>query len=232
MQLLATLFFVGTTSAHIPLVAGRSSAFLALKGIMERQVDSCEPVPAPYTCERSCGPGFVECINFPTCYNPGRGDICCSDGSSCPAGYYCTDAICCPDEMSIEECGATATLSVIPPPAKKEPSTSANPLKPTATDKATSEAEPTTSEAGPTTSEAEPTASEAEPTTLEAEPITSTDALSVITTNAISTTTPASNSIIATTSLPPHVTVAGAERNAQFRVLAAIGGLGAILMVV
>ncbi|RKK66442.1 hypothetical protein BFJ69_g15408 [Fusarium oxysporum] len=211
MQLLATLVFIGTASAHIPLVAGRSSAFLALKGVIERQVDFCEPVPAPYTCERSCGPGFVECIDFPTCYNPGRGDTCCSDGSFCSAGYYCTDAGCCPDENSIEECGATATLSVIPLPAKEEPSTSTNPLEPTATDKATSEAEPTTSEA---------------------EPITSTDALSVITTNAISTTTPVSNSIIATTSLPPHVTVAGAERNAQFRVLAAIGGLGAILMAV
>ncbi|KAM6513838.1 hypothetical protein FALCPG4_015048 [Fusarium falciforme] len=178
MQLLATLVFVGTASAHIPLVAGRSSAFLALKGVMQRQVDS----------------------------------------SFCSAGYYCTDAGCCPDEYSVEECGATATLSVIPPPAKEEPSTSTNPLEPTATDKATSEAEPITSEA--------------EPTTSEAEPITSTDALSVITTNAISTTTPASNSIIATTSLPPHATVAGAGRNAQFRVLAAIGGLGAILMVV
>jgi hypothetical protein len=80
MQLLATLFFVGTASAHVSLVAGRPSAFLALRGIIERQVDFCEPVRAPYTCERSCGPGFFECIDFPTCYNPGRGETCCSDG--------------------------------------------------------------------------------------------------------------------------------------------------------
>ncbi|KAL5603555.1 hypothetical protein FOVSG1_006305 [Fusarium oxysporum f. sp. vasinfectum] len=214
MQLLATLFFVWTASAHLSLVAGRSSAFLALRGVMERQVDSCEPVRAPYTCERSCGPGFVECIDFPTCYNPGRGDTCCSDGSYCPVGSYCTDAGCCPDESSVEECGATATLSVIPPPAEKEPSTSTNPLEPTAIDKATSEAEPTASEPS------------------EAEPVTSTDALSVITTNATSTMAPTSDSIIATTSLAPHVPVSGGERNAQFRVLSAIGGLVAFLTIV
>ncbi|PNP76821.1 hypothetical protein FNYG_09837 [Fusarium nygamai] len=216
MQLPATLFLVGTASAHLSLVAGRSSAFLALRGVMERQVDSCEPIRAPYTCERSCGPGFVECIDFPTCYNPGRGDTCCSDGSYCPAGFYCTDAGCCPDGSSVEECGATATLSVIPPPAKKEPSTSTSPLEPTAIDKTTSEAE------------AEPTASELS----EAEPVTATNALSPITTNATSTMASTSNSIIATTSLAPHVPVSGGQRNAQFRVLSAIGGLVAFLMIV
>ncbi|KAF6515789.1 hypothetical protein HZS61_004530 [Fusarium oxysporum f. sp. conglutinans] len=144
MQLLATLFFVGTASAHISLVAGRSSAFLALRGVMERQVDFCEPVRTPYTCERSRGPGFVGCIEFPTCYNPGRGDTCCSDGSFCPTGYYCTDAGCCPDENSIEECGATGRLDVIPPPAKEEPSILRSSVKPAAT-QTRSEVEPATS---------------------------------------------------------------------------------------
>ncbi|RKL02193.1 hypothetical protein BFJ70_g17359 [Fusarium oxysporum] len=144
MQLLATLFFVGTASAYISLVAGRSSAFLALRGVMERQVDFCEPVRTPYTCERSCGPGFVGCIEFPTCYNPGRGDTCCSDGSFCPTGYYCTDAGCCPDENSIEECGATGRLDVIPPLAKEEPSILRSSVKPAAT-QTRSEVEPATS---------------------------------------------------------------------------------------
>ncbi|KAH7117505.1 hypothetical protein EDB81DRAFT_245436 [Dactylonectria macrodidyma] len=182
MQLLSTLIFVGVASASVPRMAGRSSAFLALKGVIERQVDFCEPISAPYTCERSCGPGFVECIAFPTCYNPGRGDACCSDGSYCPAGSYCTDAGCCPDELSLSECGATATLSVIPPPATEEPSTSTSPPEPTTADETTSDAEPTRSEAGPTT------ASESSTATSTAESSTETETTTEAATTAESTT--------------------------------------------
>lgn len=40
----------------------------------------------------------------------------------CDAGTYCTDSGCCPNGSSLEECGASKSLSVIPPTAT--PSTS------------------------------------------------------------------------------------------------------------
>ena len=67
---------------------GSYTANMALKNLFERQTRLCTPVPAPATCERSCGPGFITCVSFPTCYNPGRGDTCCSNGKYCPKGYY------------------------------------------------------------------------------------------------------------------------------------------------
>ena len=33
----------------------------------------------------------------------------------CSAGYYCTNAGCCPNGASLAECGATVSLSIIPP---------------------------------------------------------------------------------------------------------------------
>lgn len=33
----------------------------------------------------------------------------------CDPGYYCTDGGCCPDGVPLDQCGATITLSVIPP---------------------------------------------------------------------------------------------------------------------
>ncbi len=33
----------------------------------------------------------------------------------CDPGYYCTDGGCCPDGAPLDQCGATITLSVIPP---------------------------------------------------------------------------------------------------------------------
>ncbi|PNP59925.1 hypothetical protein FNYG_14747 [Fusarium nygamai] len=122
MQLLSTLIFVGVASATVPRMAVRSPAFIALEGIMEgvtkRQTNNCREVPdGPNFCERSCGPGNVQCISYPHCYNPSNGETCCSDGEYCHAGSYCTNAGCCPDGKSLEECGATATLSTIPPPA-------------------------------------------------------------------------------------------------------------------
>lgn len=48
--------------------------------LTSRQYDICIPVVNP-TCEKSCGKGNIVCQEFPNCYNPGRGETCCSNGS-------------------------------------------------------------------------------------------------------------------------------------------------------
>ena len=67
----------------------------AVSGLFERQTQLCTPVPAPATCEKSCGPGYVECVSFPTCYNPGEGDVCCSDGCklSLALRFWCVNSM-------------------------------------------------------------------------------------------------------------------------------------------
>lgn len=103
----------------------------------------------------------------------------------CDAGTYCIDGFrCCPDGHSLSECQATASLSVIPPPA--------------------------TGEASMSTSHAKAAVTPAP--------------------NATITTTPLPPPV--TTPLPPPVTTAGAGKNAEFGVLAAIGGLGVLLLAV
>ncbi|KAK5740952.1 hypothetical protein LTR17_004306 [Elasticomyces elasticus] len=57
----------------------RRVTFDSLVGLDRRQI--CTPVPAPATCERSCGPGNVPCITEDNCYNPSVGESCCSNGS-------------------------------------------------------------------------------------------------------------------------------------------------------
>src|SRR5262249_10881570 len=49
----------------------------------------------------------------------------------CPRGYYCTNAGCCPNGTPLAQCGATVSLSVIPPPAGTA-ATSAPATKPAA----------------------------------------------------------------------------------------------------
>lgn len=76
------MVFVETPPSAILLeTAGHRKAMMALRGVFERQSTECVPVTAPATCERSCGPGNIECVSFPTCYNPGAGESCCSNGS-------------------------------------------------------------------------------------------------------------------------------------------------------
>ncbi|KAH7127490.1 Prp 4 [Dactylonectria macrodidyma] len=116
MRLSTVLSFASVACAASPPLAGMVRSPRALFGLDERQTVFCEEIYPPYTCERSCGEGYTECIDWPTCYNPGEGQTCCSDGSYCAKGYYCVDVGCCPDGSSLEECGATKTLSVVPPP--------------------------------------------------------------------------------------------------------------------
>lgn len=81
MQLLSALALAGLASAAVPLRAAERRARDALGAVVARQADDvCVPVPEPATCEKSCGPGYVICVSFPTCYNPGNGESCCSNG--------------------------------------------------------------------------------------------------------------------------------------------------------
>ncbi|KAI9055364.1 hypothetical protein LZ554_000321 [Drepanopeziza brunnea f. sp. 'monogermtubi'] len=117
MRFSAVLLLLGAASAATAETAGQRSSLMAIRGVFERQSTICKTVPAPATCEKSCGPGNIQCISFPTCYNPSAGESCCSDGSYCPADSYCTNAGCCPIGATLAECGASFTLSVILPPA-------------------------------------------------------------------------------------------------------------------
>ncbi|RDW74794.1 hypothetical protein BP6252_05936 [Coleophoma cylindrospora] len=114
MRLSYPLALAVTTAVSVVAVDFRRATFDALLGLDKRQVTICSPVPAPATCEKSCGPGNIQCISFPNCFNPSAGETCCSDGGYCSAGYYCTDAGCCPNGTSLDECGATATLATLP----------------------------------------------------------------------------------------------------------------------
>jgi len=117
---LSAALLIGAVSSVGATAAGQRASHRALaelETLFGRQTVYCAPIEPPYTCERSCGAGYTECIAFPTCYNPGIGEICCSNGDYCDAGTYCTDGGCCDNGLTLEECDATVSLSIIPPGA-------------------------------------------------------------------------------------------------------------------
>lgn len=126
MQILPAIFLLSAVSAVAGDVQGQRLSLMALSTLHGRQTQICKPVPAPGSCEASCGPGNIPCISFPNCYNPSVGEVCCSDGEFCEAGYYCTNAGCCRNGTPLAQCGATVSLSVIPPPAGTTSSASAS----------------------------------------------------------------------------------------------------------
>jgi hypothetical protein len=61
---------------------GQRVSVPALPGIFGRQTSDpsdCKPVNSA-SCEASCGTGNVPCGNGGYCYNPSKGESCCSDG--------------------------------------------------------------------------------------------------------------------------------------------------------
>jgi hypothetical protein len=79
----STALLIGAASSVGATFAGQHSprsALAELETLFGRQTVFCAPIDPPYTCERSCGAGYVTCIAWPTCYNPGIGEICCSNG--------------------------------------------------------------------------------------------------------------------------------------------------------
>jgi len=115
MQILPAIFLLSSASALAATFQGQRISMAALPVLHGRQVQLCKPVPAPGSCEASCGLGYITCVSFPTCYNPTAGEICCSNGKYCKAGTYCTNKGCCPDGTPLEKCGATVSLSIILP---------------------------------------------------------------------------------------------------------------------
>ena len=82
MRVVAALILIGSAAAvaesFVGKIAVRSSSMNEWDKIFGREV-TCKPVATP-SCEDSCGPGYVVCASWPNCYNPGMGQICCSDG--------------------------------------------------------------------------------------------------------------------------------------------------------
>ena len=70
-------------TASADLTSGQYTSRMAIPvpGLFERQDHVCQEVEEPFTCARSCGAGYIQCSFPPNCYNPGIGDVCCSDGS-------------------------------------------------------------------------------------------------------------------------------------------------------
>ncbi|KAL2127478.1 hypothetical protein VTI74DRAFT_10680 [Chaetomium olivicolor] len=230
--------FPTAVSATVHRAMGQRSALMALRTVIERQTQVCVPVPVPATCEKSCGPGNIPCISFPTCYNPSAGESCCSDGTYCPAGYYCTNAGCCPNGIPLADCDATVSLSVIPPPAATSD---------TGTLSATSTVTPRSVTTAPETSTKVSTVTATSETTA---PETSTEISAVTPTSPSTTATPETTIEIPTVTisspLPPRTTPAsnGTTKTSQpspsftagagqlgVDVLAALGVLGALVMV-
>src|SRR5262245_56589269 len=83
MEVFLAIILISHAATFAAASAVEHSAMMALSGgVFGRQIDICVPVPPPVTCERSCGPGFIQCVAPHHCYNPGRGDVCCSNRSS------------------------------------------------------------------------------------------------------------------------------------------------------
>lgn len=67
IQLLAVLPRAACADA-ITWLTGKRNFTLTGNSLQER--DTCVPVQAPATCERSCSPGNVQCVNAVHYYNP------------------------------------------------------------------------------------------------------------------------------------------------------------------
>ncbi len=83
MHFLAVLALAGHAAASAYVAGTVPGSLSGLNGLMKRQTRVCDSVPVgPNLCERSCGAGYVSCVHDTTCYNPSRGDVCCSNGGT------------------------------------------------------------------------------------------------------------------------------------------------------
>ena len=77
--------FVSSSSSFYPSSSSlffSSSFFPSSSSVPGGRTTTCQSVqPGPSLCARACGPGYVQC-SAETCYNPGEGQSCCSNGGT------------------------------------------------------------------------------------------------------------------------------------------------------
>jgi len=223
----STALLIGAASSVGATLAGQHSprsALAELETLFGRQTVFCAPIDPPYTCERSCGAGYVTCIAWPTCYNPGIGEICCSNGDYCDAGTYCTDGGCCDNGLTLEECDATVSYSVIPPPAATTAAASTS---------STTSAASTTSSTSKTSTSSSKSGQGGVGETLGASTTSTSSSTKSSTTATPSTTSSTSTATSSTTSSAPVKqtpgSAAGLSRDSPL-VNLVLGGLGVLLL--
>lgn len=220
---LSAALLIGAASSVGATAAGQHlshRALAELETLFGRQTVYCAPIEAPYTCERSCGPGYTECIAFPTCYDPSIGEVCCSNGDYCDAGQYCTDGGCCDNDQTLEECGATVSLSVLLPGAASTAAAS--------TSSTTSAASTTSSASHASTSTSASSAGNGGA----GQPLggsTSSTTKSSTTTKASSTSTASSSTTSSSPVKQTAASAAGLNRDSPL-VNLVLGGLGVLLL--
>ncbi|OAX77663.1 hypothetical protein ACJ72_08036 [Emergomyces africanus] len=111
---ISSILFIASAASAVVFQPNHRMASMALAKLESRQFKMCKPIKRPYSCEKSCGEGYEACGNFPDCYNPTEGESCCTDGSYCPKGFFCTDSGCCPDGSSLSKCNASVSLTASP----------------------------------------------------------------------------------------------------------------------
>lgn len=130
---------------HVVLLC--ASKGLAIREAKLDRFPRLEPRSTRYeegtSCADAFGQGYISCVHYDTCFNPGIGQICCYDGRECPftsgksvrmrlvltvltdhcnAGEYCAqdsygNVVCCQGTDTLQECGASAIASTVAPSA-------------------------------------------------------------------------------------------------------------------
>ena len=76
-----TVIFLTFSAIALATPDLKQAALRPLSGIHKRQFDLCSLVEeGPDLCARSCGPGYVQCVYYDQCFNPGKGEVCCANG--------------------------------------------------------------------------------------------------------------------------------------------------------
>ncbi|KAK0261656.1 hypothetical protein LTR91_006588 [Friedmanniomyces endolithicus] len=211
------------------------------------------------TCVSCFGAGSIECVDASSCYNPTQGETCCSNSGPyltsrprsstdtaetdnrrageigyCQAGYYCVDNGCCPNGSSLADCGASATVATVAPPASTSSAVSSSSITSTImSTTSTSTPAPTTPIYVPSTSEYSPSPSSSSTTSTLTTPATSTSptpSAATATVIPVVIPTPATASSSSSSSLVvPAQQTANAGNTLRGGVGLVFGGLGVVL---
>ncbi|KAK0282813.1 hypothetical protein LTR35_006605 [Friedmanniomyces endolithicus] len=152
----------------------------------------------------------------------------------CQAGYYCVDNGCCPNGSSLADCGASATVATVAPPASTSSAVSSSSITSTImSTTSTSTPAPTTPIYVPSTSEYSPSPSSSSTTSTLTTPATSTSptpSAATATVIPVVIPTPATASSSSSSSLVvPAQQTANAGNTLRGGVGLVFGGLGVVL---